>query len=206
MRQLVFLSLLLPFLSHGQTLYSGPGNYDHKWFLKINPDSSIVLLRNIQDSGFDEYLGKISRRNDSLFVVKVKLQFNQAPCQSVDESALYIHFDSIYSRKIGKVAIVYSNSEKVTIPVNNRTMIDVPLSNKISRSDPDKEFFYVTADYKNPIDNGEMRTHFKNKDSYCLEFRQGESETFRVIIKNDKVRKFGKVGSIPNFTVSKISD
>ncbi|MEJ1241674.1 hypothetical protein WBG78_26235 [Chryseolinea sp. T2] len=206
MRQFVFLSLLIPFLSHGQTLYSGPGNYDHKWFLKINPDSSIVLLRNIQDSGFDEYLGRISRKNDSLFVVKVKLHFEQEPCLSINESALYIHFDSIYSRKIGKVAIVYSNSESVTIPVNNRTKIEVPLSNKISRSNSDKEFFYVTANHKNPIDNSEMRTHYKNKDSYCLGFRQGESETFRVIIKDDKVRKFGKVGSIPNFTLSKISD
>lgn len=167
-------------------------------------DSSIFLLYHIEDYGYKEFSGKISRVNDSVFNVKVHLDFAQIICKAAYDLKMYVTIDSSMQKSIQNITLVYSNSEKSKFPINNQEQLEIPLNNKLNRSDPKKNFFYATVNHKNPIDNSEIRTQFKNKDSYCVTIHQGNTESFQFIIKNNKVRKIGK-GSVDNFILTKVT-
>ncbi len=127
MKKIILILTLIPFLTIGQNIYSGlHGKYKHKWTLKINPDSSIFLVKNIDSLGYKEYAGKISKINDTLFNIKLRSDFSQCASRAVGDSKFYVYLDSVLSKAIKEVTIVYSNSEIFKTSVNNQKRITIP--------------------------------------------------------------------------------
>ena len=203
MKKIILILTFAPFLTIGQNIYSGlHGQYKYKWTFKINPDSSVFLTKNIDSYGYEEYSGKISRNNDTLFNIKLRLDFAQCACRAVGDSKLYVSLDSSLSKTIEQLTVVYSNSETSKTSVSKQKKIIIPLNKKLSSTDPMSDFFYVTTGHKNPIDNSEVKTLYKVKDEFCVELFQRNGGLIKVVIKGDKLRKIGK-GVVDNFTLLK---
>lgn len=191
MRKLIVVLFSIPFFTTGQALYSGKYNkYHYKWDLKVNNDSTIVLVRS--GSTYDEYAGAIKRINDTLFNIKASLIFCQTKCRAIGDSLFYLTVDSTIRRAQSVIKLSYPNNKIVEHSIKDKDNIVVPLNKKLFDSNPDKNYFYVSLGHKNPITKEEVISRYSLTDEYCMAAYAEAKVDFNVKIKNGVLKSEGK--------------
>ena len=191
MRELGVLLVIIPFFLTGQTLYFGKYNkYHYKWDLKINNDSTILLVRS--GSTYDEYTGSIKSINDTLFNIDANLVFCQTKCRAIGDFLFYLTTDSIVRRAHPNIKVTYSNTKTIEYPFVDKNNMIIPLNKKLFNSNPDKNHFRVSLGHKNPITQEEVINEYNLSDEYCMTIYIGNKVNFKVKIKNGVLKSEGK--------------
>jgi hypothetical protein len=197
-----FLFFSLPLFLNAQVYSGSYGKYKHKWTLKINPDSSIILIKNIDNFGYQEYTGSIKRTNDTLFTIQTDPSFSQTACRAIGDSVLYVSLDSTTLKATPTITILYPDKYTVALPTAGNNHLKIPLDKKHFDVTKAKSAFYISAAHRNPISKLEVLTRFEAGDEYGLEFYSEKAISFDIVIKKNKVRKIGK-GLIEPFILVK---
>ncbi len=194
MRNILFILIFIPIVANGQKIYSGIcGEFKHNWTLKIGVDNSVIMTRNIDNSGYEEYFGTIQRVSDSIFNITAKLTYGQSICRSLGDSILYVSLDTVMQKKILNVFLINKNGRLISVSIDKRNRFNIPLDKHFYSSDKDNNFFQIFAGHKNPISGKIVTTYLYYGIGSCLEFFTGNESKFNVIVNKDKIIKITEI-------------
>ena len=200
---LIILIIIMKFSLTSAQTYSGVSKQGYHILLKIEKDSSIVYAFSYKQLHYEEYKGRISKVNDSLFHIDIKMiignenircirdfiSFNDNDLSILmqDNNQLYLDIDTLLKNVIDTVFITYSNGEKVFYsPFNNISdTIHYFLDKNLFNDKPNNDYHFISFNKKNIITNKPLKL-IMHRDS-SIKLKTGEVDGFDVIVSEDKL-------------------
>lgn len=213
MKQLLFIiiAVQLSFTTFGQTIFSGTHNEFkniHDWTLRINKDSSINLIYELNKKSFyGEYVGRIKEINDTLFNVSVRLIIGQHIMKAPYTDSITIQMDTTIARQIDKISIRYTNGTSIGISKFNKQWhqyygISIPNNKLYYNRTKEKNRIFITINRKNNIIDEFLS--FGIPFGSAASFSTGVVIEFQLTIKNNYAWTTGELPfELSNFRIKK---
>lgn len=177
--------------------------------LKINPDSSVVLVYYSKaNESYTQYLGKIVRKKDSLFHVSAKMTFGTFGViwlPTINRNTLVVHDTNFFSITplifdiFKPVKIIYANGQSIDYLSPERL---IPLDKKAFNQKKGCNYYYIQTNAKDIFTNQKLT--FKCDYGTSLSFINGDSVEFDIIVLKNKAWSVDNPSSqIEHFTLIK---
>ncbi len=164
--------------------------------LRINADSSVNFIYD-QDGNvvYGEYLGTISRVNDSIFHIAAVQTLGQDIRKAHRPGSSDIGLDSAIAQQLGLITLTYSNGVFTRLSSCDRrgrskSYLKIPANKELFNSTKGTDYFTLTIPRKHPITGKSLA--FKIDYFSEASFTSGEKIDFDVQIKNGVLWTIGE--------------